>query len=358
MIGIYFHIPFCKSKCPYCDFYSTAYAPDRLSAYQAALEREMERYRGVVADTLYFGGGTPSLLSGSQFSKLIDAARDCFLLWDAEITTEANPAELSYSYLEELQKAGINRLSIGIQSLSEKELSYLGRRHTAKEALSALRRARKVGCTNLSVDLMLGIPEQTPESLRRTLSLLEPMELTHLSADLVTIEPNTPFGRTPPPCPGEEETADLYLTAVEQLETMGLAQYEISNFARPGYSCRHNLKYWTQEPYLGFGSSSHSFWKGERRYHPADVDDYLHRPERTIFLEPGGDPEEWLTLRLRLREGVLWDQAEKRGFSIELLRDKTRRLIQEGLAFPLPGRTALTPKGMLLSNAVILSFLE
>lgn len=356
MIGIYLHIPFCRSKCPYCDFYSVSASPSLQAQYIATLQQEMELYHGIKADTLYFGGGTPSLLSGEQFATLIEAAKTHFSLTDAEITTEANPADLTYSYLKSLQKAGINRLSVGIQSLEPAELSCLGRRHTATEALDALTRAKEVGFKNLSVDLMLGTPKQTPDSLKRTLNQLKEIGLTHLSAYLLKLEPNTPFGKEPPSCPSEEETVNLYQLAVEELEQMGLHQYEISNFAEDGFECRHNLKYWKQQPYLGFGAAAHSFWQGRRFCHTSNLFDYQKNPKNTVFLESGGDAKEWFILRLRLKEGILLDEAKERGFSVTALQQKTKPLVEEGLVYPNIDRIILTPKGMLLSNAILLHY--
>lgn len=358
MIGVYIHIPFCKVKCPYCDFYSTNASDDIRRKYIQALKREMVSYGDLSADSLYFGGGSPSLLSDKDFYELISAAKAYFVLKDAEITTEANPSDLSYSYLESLLKVGINRISIGVQSLLDKELYALGRQHTANQAIAAVKRARKVGFTNISIDLMLGIPHQTTDSIKRTLSLLEPLELEHISAYMLKLEQNTPFGRKPPPLPNDEQTAELYLTATETLKDMGFVQYEISNFARKGCACKHNLKYWKQQSYIGLGASAHSFLNGKRFYHPPNILDYIQNPKNNIFLENGGDANEWLTLGLRLKEGINLDEAERRGFLKSDLKRKTDILIKEGLARNFQDRISLTPKGFLLSNSIILYYLD
>lgn len=358
MIGVYIHIPFCKAKCLYCDFYSTNASDDIHKNYIQALKKEMASYNGLLADSLYFGGGSPSLLSGDDFYELISATKASFALKGTEITTEANPSDLSYSYLENLLKSGINRISIGVQSLLDKELSALGRRHTADQAIAAVRRARNVGFTNISIDLMLGIPHQTIDSLKRSLSLLETLELDHISAYMLKLEQNTPFGQKPPILPDDEQTAELYLTAVETLKDMGFIQYEISNFARKGFTCKHNLKYWKQQPYIGLGASAHSYLNGKRFYHLPNILDYIQNQKNNVFLENGGDANEWLTLALRLNEGISLDEAERRGFSKSELKRKTDILIKEGLALDFKDRISLTPKGFLLSNSIILYYLD
>ncbi len=308
MTGIYVHVPFCASKCPYCDFYSLADTTHaEKDAFVAAVLNRFAPYENVTADTLYFGGGTPSLLGGKRLATLIDAARRQFGLQQAEITLEANPADDLYDTFAAFAAAGGNRVSMGVQAVNDRQLHLLGRRHTVAQVDRAVADVHRAGITNLSLDLMLGTPEQTETDVQHAVRRFADWGATHLSAYLLKLEPNTPFGRTPPVIPDEDGAAALYLAACEAAETAGYRQYEISNFAKTGYESRHNLKYWLGEPYLGFGPAAHSFFEGKRFYYPRSLTDFVNGcsplAEENDTIE-SGTAEEYAMLRLRLADGV------------------------------------------------------
>lgn len=245
--GLYLHVPFCRRKCPYCNFYSVPAQPELLTAYTAAVCRNLRHYGNAVqperVDTVYFGGGTPSLLLPAQIAQILETAAEQFALSaDAEITLEANPATVTPEQLRELRHAGINRLSLGVQSLSDVQLKRLGRLHTAQEAVETVYAAAEAGFRNLSCDLMLALPEQTADELEQTIFRLVQLPITHVSAYLLKVEQGTPFAvqHVAECCPDDDTAADLYLQAVEQLGAAGFLQYEISNFAKAGFESRHN----------------------------------------------------------------------------------------------------------------------
>lgn len=359
MLGIYVHVPFCNQKCPYCDFYSIPADRQLKSEYVQAVIREMQEvYHGQTADTLYFGGGTPTLLPPQKLEKIVHTARQLYGLKGAEITLEANPNSVSGPMLRNLTEIGFNRISFGMQSAVSRELAALGRQHTPKQVSQAVNLAKEAGFSNISLDLMMGIPYQTKETLKHSLKLIERLNIQHVSAYLLKIEPGTPFFRQKVEdlCLDEDDTADLYLYAQRRLEEMGFHQYEISNFSKTGYESRHNLKYWTDEEYLGFGAAAHSFYNGIRYAHSRDIQTYLKKgvTDRTLVDAKGGSWEEYLMLRLRLTEGVNLDEA-KRKFSIDekTFLKKLEPMHRAGLLCVEKRRVFLTPKGFLLSNSII-----
>lgn len=353
--GLYVHVPFCVRKCAYCDFYSVA-DPSLIDAYVAETARRL-RTLSLTADTLYFGGGTPSLLGEERLRALLDAARP-LLTPDAEITVEVNPGDDTARLIPALADAGVTRLSLGMQSHSDGELTLLTRRHTAADVDRAVGEAVRSGIPHLSLDVMLAIPGQTPASLRDTLAFAAQSGADHVSAYLLKIEPGTPFARDEAALslPDEGETADRYLAAVGQLEAAGFAQYEISNFARPGGESRHNLKYWRDEEYLGLGPAAHSYYKGLRFFYPRDLAAYLNGCEPTPD-GAGGSFEEFVMLRLRLREGLDFAKASARfpdrEEDLARLRRRAADYEPAGLLTLTDGRVALTPRGFLVSNALI-----
>lgn len=356
-IGLYVHVPFCVKKCPYCDFYSLPFDEALADRYLTALLREMESRRGVLADTLYLGGGTPVLLGEKRLVQILKKAQDCFS-FSGEATVEANPGAVSPGLLAALREAGYNRLSFGMQSAVGEELGSLGRIHSAQDAAKAVRWAKQAGFSEISVDVMLGIKGQTSQSLANTLAFVEELQVPHVSAYLLKIEPGTPYAcaHMERQVPDEDQAADLYLQAVRELAAMGLQQYEISNFARPGHESRHNLKYWRCQEYLGFGPAAHSYFGGKRFCHPRDLTEYLASNGGTIEVTddaPGGF-EETAMLGLRLAEGVDMPALCARfGREIDPILDAAKPLLQAGLLTLREGRVALTPEGFLLSNAVI-----
>jgi len=280
--GLYIHVPFCIRKCGYCDFYSVT-STSLIPEYLEALFREMEMYRGRfdAFDTVYIGGGTPSVLSAEQIRGILATIRsNVDLLPDREITVETNPGDLSLPYLESLREIGINRLNIGAQSFDQKVLDFLGRRHSAEEAASAIVDARKVGFGNIGLDLIYGVPGHEVASWLDTLNRALSFEPEHLSCYQLTVEEKTPLGRT---CargectvPGEELQYQFFMKTSENLENAGYIHYEVSNFARGmTFASRHNQKYWDHSPYLGFGPAAHSFQGNQRWWNHRSVEKYV-----------------------------------------------------------------------------------
>lgn len=340
--GLYIHIPFCFSKCPYCDFYSTKYTPTAADAFAEKLGGQMQDYTGSF-DTVYFGGGTPSILEPQVLTGILQAVRDHFAIDPAaEITVECNPSKDLTGDMEQYAAAGINRVSIGMQSAVDRERFALGRRAGSGEVARTVAAAKAAGITNISLDVMLGTPKQTPDSLEETFAFIARMQVTHISAYLLKIEPGTPFDRLQAKLalPEEDTVCQMYLQTVERLGQLGFAQYEISNFARPGYESRHNLKYWLLEPYLGLGPSAHSLWNSRRFYFDRD---WIWQDEG-----PGGDREEQILLGLRLNRGIPADW---------LTRDPAP-YIAGGFMRRANGRISLTPRGMLVSNTILAELLD
>ena len=362
-IGLYLHIPFCRGKCPYCDFYSMRVDVERMDTYTKALGETLAAWAartGRAADTFYFGGGTPSLLGGKRIASLVDTARAHYGLADAEITVECNPSDADGCLFEMLACAGVNRISLGLQSAVDEERKALGRRAGVKEAEECIRLSKAAGITNLSLDLMIGIPGQTVDSLRRSIDFCVQAGVTHISAYLLKIEEGTAFARRQEKLalPDEDAVCDFYEQACESLSEAGFRQYEISNFAQPGFESRHNLKYWNAEEYLGLGASAHSFLEGKRFFYPRDIDAFL-RGAAPVEDGEGGGFEEYAMLRLRLTEGLREDLLSRRyGYGIpDEMRRAAQQLAGYGLLEQDEGGIRLTRKGFLLSNAVIAELL-
>ena len=348
-IGLYVHIPFCLSKCPYCDFYSVRYGNEAAKSYKAAVIRNLSYYKSKF-DTVYFGGGTPILL-WKEICGILDKAD---LESGAEITVEANPCLAKEEIFRELRKAGVNRISFGIQSLNDNELKSLGRRHDSLTALKAVELAYACGFGNISADIMLGTEGQTAESVTDTLRRLTALPLTHISAYMLKIEENTPYAKARLKLPQEDEVCDIYLKTVDFLEKKGIKQYEISNFAKDGFVCAHNMKYWNCEEYLGIGPASHSFYNGKRFFVKRDINAFLESEIQKTELEethPAG-AEEYAMLRLRLREGLDLKEYKKRGGNADKMTENIKKLPNR-LVYIKNGRVLLTPEGFLVSNAVI-----
>lgn len=362
-VGLYIHVPFCLSKCPYCDFYSLP-GPDEemLDAYTAAVRGSLRAWAARLsrpADTLYFGGGTPSLLGGRRLAALIETAREAFGLRETEITLEANPADDLAETLRAFAAAGGNRLSLGMQSASPRELRLLGRRHRPADVERTAADARRAGIGNLSLDLMLGLPGQTATEIEEAAAVCTGLEAAHVSAYLLKIEAGTPFAarRDSLQLPDEDASADLYLAAAEALERQGYRQYEISNFSRPGRESRHNLKYWDLQPYLGIGPAAHSFLDGKRFAYPRDLAGFLAgtppEPEEEGPFPPGSR-EEYLMLRLRLAEGVTEaGYAARFGEPLPAVWRQRARWLPALLVEEDADGLRLTREGFLVSNAIL-----
>jgi oxygen-independent coproporphyrinogen-3 oxidase len=335
--GLYIHIPFCKNKCPYCDFYSVKYDYDYAKNYCDRLIDEMKRYNGSF-DTIYLGGGTPSIIEPELIGKIINACKNQFDIdKDSEITIECNPSKDLSDDFKLYKSYGINRISLGMQSAVDKERFALGRSAGREQVEKAVNDAKNSGIENISLDLMLATPKQTLDSLDETFDFIDKMKVNHISAYMLKIESGTRFYQMSDKLdlPDDDVSSDMYLKTVSCLNDLGFAQYEISNFAKAGFESRHNTKYWKLVPYLGLGKSAHSFWNGKRFYYDTDfniVDDGV-----------GGDINERIMLGLRLSEGI-----EK-----SLLKKPYSHFINMGLMVDLGDKIALTPQGMLVSNTII-----
>lgn len=349
MRGLYFHVPFCLTKCPYCDFYSERYSRVLGVRYKEAVLRNLGFYNECF-DTVYFGGGTPILLA----REIAEILSEVPLMAGAEATVEANPCVSDPERLFLLFSGGVNRISFGVQSMREEELRFLGRRHTAKQAENAVDCAYQVGFRNISADLIIGLKNQTKGSVSESVRALSALPVTHFSVYLLKIEENTPFSRDGVGVMNDEEAVELYLFTAELLEKNGFCQYEISNFARGGYECRHNLKYWRCEEYLGIGPSAHSYYDGKRFCTACDLNDFLERERQKITVtdESAGDFEEFAMLRLRLTEGLSFADCSRFGVSEETLLQRSKRIPSEYLRVTENG-ISLTAKGFLVSNALI-----
>lgn len=354
-VGLYVHIPFCLSKCPYCDFYSLKYDKDIARLYTDKVIKYIKEYKNVKFDTVYFGGGTPILLYKeiSEILQGIDNIAD-----NAEITVEANPCCTEREKLYILQKSGVNRISFGLQSGIDSELKILGRRHNSDEGKAAVLTAYDTGFTNISADIMIGTPNQTTDSLLFTLDYLTALPLTHISSYMLKIEQNTPFAKIKaslPNLPDEDLTADYYLTVCDYLENKGFMQYEISNYAKIGFESRHNLKYWRCEEYIGIGPAAHSFFNGKRFAADRDLEGFLNNEnyETHITDENPATFSEWAMLALRLSEGLSFEKAEsKYNVNRAVLKEKLKA-IPSNLYKADDYGIKLTAEGFLVSNAVI-----
>ncbi|MBQ8764241.1 MAG: radical SAM family heme chaperone HemW [Clostridia bacterium] len=360
-IGLYLHIPFCNGKCPYCDFYSVNPESKKVKAYVDAICREIDKADRIY-NTVYFGGGTPSLIGSDNIAKIMSHVKRTP---NCEVTLECNPSDtgaISSTFdFSVVAKSGINRMSMGLQSADDAERKILGRRGSCKDVERAISRAKNAGINNISLDLILGIPYQTKESLEKSIEFCKNSGAKHVSAYILKIEEGTPFYRIKDtlPVPDEDETSDLYLSAVELLGKRGYHQYEISNFSEKGYESRHNLKYWLCEEYLGIGASAHSFVNGKRFYYERSIDDFIggNSPVDDGF---GGDEEEYIMLVLRLSEGLIFKSFENRfGKSVsEKTIKKARELEKHGLLKVDDNSISLTVQGFLVSNSVICSLIE
>lgn len=363
-IGIYIHIPFCDAKCPYCDFYSKIPTEGIIDRYVKKIIDDMHEFQkktSAQADTLYIGGGTPSLIGAKRLSQIIKNAIHYFKINDdSEITVELNPGALEKFDFSGLKKSGANRLSIGMQSAIQNELSALGRRHTLQDVIDTVNKAKHCGFDNISLDLMLGIPLQTKESLIESIEFCKRLNIQHISAYLLKIEPGTHYynikNQLDLPC--EDDVCDNYILMCTELENAGFVQYEISNFSKENKKSKHNLKYWNMDPYIGFGPSAHSFFKSERFYQSASIKGFLKGSDLIYednYNIKSGSIEEYIMLRSRLTEGVINSEFKNRfGFNIpDRIFENAKKYQKAGLLDIGPGFIKLNKNGFLLSNEII-----
>lgn len=373
MTGIYVHIPFCVQKCLYCDFPSYGGISSYQEDYVAALCREIgaSSYAGREADTLYFGGGTPSLLTAEQVGRIMAALRATFSLGaDAEITLEANPDSMEKEYAKELAALGINRVSLGVQSFCDETLRFLRRIHTAEEAVRAVEDVYAAGIGNISVDLIYGLPGQSVAALRCDMETLLSLPITHSSLYSLIVEAHTPLerlvaaGKVTLPSVEEVEAAGTLIR--EAMAASGFVHYEISAYCRPGYASRHNIKYWTYEPYIGFGASAHSFDGKTRFANESNIPVYIKQAGKTSVVTEREDidtergEEDYCFLALRMRDGIDGNR----------FRDLFGRTVEAAFGPVLPELRAkgfleetargykLTKQGLLYGNYVFGRFLR
>lgn len=375
-LGLYLHMPFCKSKCPYCDFYSVTDNGD-YRRYVDAMLLQMEDYSSAASpftvDTIYIGGGTPSVVPEKLMFELMDGVYRNFKVFiDAETTIEANPATVTLGQLKKYRKMGINRISFGAQSMCDNELKALSRLHTAEGLEESFALARKAGFDNISVDLMYGIPEQTPDSLAQSIERIAELGAEHISLYGLKIEPGTPFDgiRDKLALPDEDTEYTMYENSVAQLAKLGYKQYEISNFCKSGRECLHNMRYWNCDEYLGLGPGAHSYFNGNRFSFKKSISDYieaLEDPESTLDItdecykiSPDERVGEYIMLALRTTAGIDLAEFTKR-FNLDFERmygELLTAYVEGGFMVRTVRGYAFTVKGMYVSNYILSSMLD
>jgi oxygen-independent coproporphyrinogen-3 oxidase len=366
---LYIHIPFCARKCIYCDFFSVPYDESTARRYTAALCRELHIRKSSAHDlkTVYFGGGTPSILPRDCFGQIFDCIGNNFNLSPAaEISVEMNPGTVGEQTINMLLSLGVNRFSIGVQSFNDNELKMLGRIHTGAQAIKTIRTLKAAGVENLGIDLLYGIPGQTTHAWEDTLEVTTGLSPSHISAYELTPEKGTPLygeidsGRIT--MPEEDLVAGMYGSAIDFLSSCGYAHYEISNYARPGFGCLHNLNYWDREEYIGAGAGAHSFLKGRRIMNTKDIASYVTKLEMNVLPEEENSgisaedaAREFLFLGLRRTAGINLEEAAAIGLHIG---ENCRDLIDRGYMENNRACLRLTRKGLLISNTVIITLFE
>ncbi len=374
--GIYIHIPFCATRCHYCNFATGGYESELARRYVAAVRAEVNRPDVLTkpamrdVDTIYFGGGTPTTLSIEQISSLIELCHRTFdVALNTEVTAEANPGSVSQAYLEDLRAIGVNRLSFGVQSFDDGELQMIGRTHSAEDAREAMRMARDAGFVNVSIDLIAGLPEQNMETWRRNLDEAFALAPNHLSVYLLELYQDAPLlhriNRGELRAIDEELTVEMYFALMNEAERHGFEHYEISNWARPGFESRHNLKYWTGAPYWAFGVSAAGFDGQTRWSNTRNIHEYLEKVENgqspvaeIVKLNEEDRQSENLFLRLRLKDGVDLGEHQRR-FGVNTLEryhKEIERLREAGLVELDENVLKISRAGTVLANEVFAAF--
>lgn len=366
--GLYVHIPFCKSKCRYCDFNSYAKAEQYISPYFSAVLKEAQHYSATVSglDTVYFGGGTPTSIEPKLLGQTLDVFFDVFgISEDAEITAECNPGTIGFDGLKVLRQSGINRLSIGLQTTDDKELKCLGRIHTFDDFKRCFENARSAGFENISLDLMYGLPDQSLEDWSRTLDTAASFGAEHISCYLLKVEEGTPFAEADLKLPDDDLAADMYELAVKRLAKYGCARYEISNFAKPGKESRHNIKYWRCDDFLGLGAGAYSCLFGRRFSNVCKIDEYISSVSETGLAEVWSAVQnkkeqmsEFMFLGLRLCKGVKDSEFMARfGCSFtDVFSEAVKKYTDWGFLVSDGDSLRLSDKGFFVSNTILADF--
>lgn len=353
--GIYVHIPFCAKKCLYCDFNSTDKSPELKDSYTEALIGELENNMPKDADTVFIGGGTPPVLGIDRLVKVIE-----HLPKTDEFTVEVNPGAVDFDGFCKLKASGVNRISMGVQSANDNELKLLGRIHSFSDAKRSFFEARRAGFSNINIDLMFSIPEQTFDSFKHTLSEIVALRPEHISCYSLIVEENTPFYEMELNLPDEETDRKMYDFAVSFLVQNGYIQYEISNFAKSGFECRHNIKYWDREDYYGFGAGAHSLVDNVRYENPYNITDYINGKEKEYtYLSKKDEENEFIFLALRKTEGIFLEKYKKIFGEDFLTKYKpiVQKYINCGFLEVNSSFCRLTKDGISLSNTVMSDFM-
>lgn len=356
-LSIYIHIPFCKQKCSYCSFVSFAGCECFFSEYFCALKKEIlencNAYNGYDVKTIFIGGGTPSVVNSKNIVEIIQLIKANFNVCDkAEISIEANPDSATNEKLEDYFNCGINRISFGVQSLNDDILKLINRPHLSLQAINAIKMAQKVGFKNINADVMLALPNQKLEDVKNTIQQLLETNIVHISIYSLILEENTPifkqYVRSPHLFPSEDEAVEMFETAREMLENAGFERYEVANFAKKGYECKHNLTYWNLSDYVGFGLNSHSKIGNTRFYNTSNLQDYLSgkflKSKETLTCEEM--LEEEIMLKLRTTKGIEKSHIKK--------ESELNELIKNGFLAEKNGYIYATNKGFMVLNQIIL----
>lgn len=359
--NVYIHIPFCKSKCKYCSFVSFPKLEQKAQYINALVEEIQTKYNGELLNTLYFGGGTPSLLTIEEFSKIIKLFN-----FDekTEITSELNPETINAQYLQNLKKIGINRLSFGCQTFKDEILKLIGRRHSSTDVKNAVKLAQEAGFKNISLDFIYGLPQQTIEDFENDLKTAISLGIQHISLYGLKIEENCYFYKKPPQnLPDEDAQADMYLKAIEIMTNNEFEHYEISNFAKNGFESRHNLNYWDNNTYYGFGVASHGYENGIRYFNPITLEEYINNPtihKSSHKLSKQEQLEEEIFLGFRKMSGINVENINKK-FNIDFCK-KYATTLNKYVSYKYLKETntgfKLTDNGILISNVILSEFLD
>lgn len=359
--NVYIHIPFCKSKCKYCSFVSFPQV-ELKDIYLNALKNEIQHnYKNELLNTLYFGGGTPSLLTPDEFNNLIKLFN---INTDTEITAELNPETINYDYLKNLKKTGVNRLSFGCQTFNDKVLKLIGRRHIAKDVENSVIFAKQAGFNNISIDFIYGLPEQNINDFENDLKLAINMGIQHISLYGLKIDEDCYFEKHPPDnLPDDDIQAEMYMKAIEFLTHNGFSHYEISNFCKEGFASKHNLNYWDNNTYYGFGAAAHGYENGIRYYNTSNLQEYINNPiihKDSHKLTVQEELEEEIFLGFRKMEGINVEKINKK-FHVDF-RKKYANTLDKYISYRYLKETntgfKLTNNGILISNTILSEFLE
>ncbi len=359
-LSIYVHIPFCISKCAYCSFYSEKYNRDDASKYISAIVKNIEffsRQNKMEVDTIYFGGGTPTVLESEMLCKVLNSIKNSYVLRkDCEITFEANPKTVDHLTAFSLRECGFNRVSLGIQTTDNKRLKNLGRIHTWEDGMDAFNILKQTGFSNISVDLMYALPNETKEDIKEDIKKILSLSPSHISAYALSLEDGTPLFQKKNLFffPDEDEQLDMYLYICKELRNAGYDHYEISNFAKQGFESKHNSGYWNRKDYIGFGAGAHSFYEGKRFFVMPCKQKFIENTEKEDFYASLGFNESFFVSQDEIaEEEIMLSLRTSRGIKISSLTNSLKQFVDNGFAKHENGIFTLTDKGFFVSNNII-----